>query len=128
MKKVEPVEEKVLFPDGQFSVAHRRWLVREIESGRMTINSAVATYDFKQKDPDRLIRYWMKRYSSEIPLTLPLMSEKDRQKAEALEKRLKELEKQLEYAQMKNVALETLIDVAEDQLKIKIRKKSGPKQ
>lgn len=128
MQKIEPVEEKVTFPDGQFSVAHRRWLVREIESGRMTLNVAIATFDFKSKDPDSLIRYWIKRYSSEIPLTLPVMSEKDKQKTEALEKRLKQLEKQLEDAQMKNIALETLIDVAEDQLKIKIRKKSGPKQ
>lgn len=128
MKKVEPVEEKDRAYVEDFSVAHRRWLVREIESGRMTINSAIATFNFTNKDPDRLIRTWIKRYSSEIPLTLPVMTEKEKQKAEALEKRLKELEKQLEYAQMKNVALETLIDVAEDQLKIKIRKKSGPKQ
>ena len=56
------------------------------------------------------------------------MSEKERQKLEALQKQVKELEKQLENAQMKKVALETMIDVAEEQLKIKIRKKSGPKQ
>ena len=56
------------------------------------------------------------------------MSEKERQKIEALQKQLKLLEKQLEDTQMKNVALETMIDVAEEQLKIKIRKKSGPKQ
>jgi len=34
----------------------------------------------------------------------------------------------LEDAQMKNIALETLIDLAEESLKIKIRKKDGPKQ
>jgi hypothetical protein len=28
---------------------------------------------------------------------------------------------------MKNIALETMIDIAEEQLKITIRKKSGPK-
>ena len=39
-----------------------------------------------------------------------------------------ELQKQLEDAQMKNIALETMIDIAEEQLKITIRKKSGPKQ
>ena len=56
------------------------------------------------------------------------MTEKERQKLEILQKQVKALEKQLEDAQMKNVALETLIDVAEEELKIQIRKKAGPKQ
>jgi uncharacterized membrane-anchored protein len=56
------------------------------------------------------------------------MTEKERQKLEAVQKQLKQMEKHLEDAQMKNIALETMIDVAEEQLKISIRKKSGPKQ
>jgi hypothetical protein len=70
----------------------------------------------------------MKDYSSDLPLTLPVMTEKERAKLDAAHKRMKELEKQLEDAQMKNIALETMIDIAEEQLKISIRKKSGPKQ
>ena len=38
------------------------------------------------------------------------------------------LKKQLEEAQLKIAALNTLIDVAEEQLKINIRKKPGAKQ
>ena len=53
---------------------------------------------------------------------------KRKAKLDAAHKRLKELEKQLEHAQMKNIALETMIDIAEEQLRISIRKKSGPKQ
>jgi hypothetical protein len=56
------------------------------------------------------------------------MTEKEKQKLEQLQKRLKELEKQLEDAQMKNLGLETMIDIAEEKLRISIRKKSGPKQ
>ena len=56
------------------------------------------------------------------------MTEKERQKVKALQKRARELEKNLEDAQMKNAALETMIDVAEEHLKITIRKKYGPKQ
>jgi hypothetical protein len=130
MDNVKPKEQKEEFPkgEGQNQTAFRRWLVREIQSGRMSINEAVEKFDFKSTSPVSLIRSWIERYSSEVVLTLPVMSEKERQKVEALQKQLKLLEKQLEDAQMKNVALETLIDVAEDQLKIKIRKKSGPKQ
>ncbi len=56
------------------------------------------------------------------------MSEQEKQELEALHKRVKELENHLEHAKMKNVALETLIDVAEEKLRVSIRKKSGPKQ
>ncbi|HEY2726184.1 MAG TPA: hypothetical protein VGI61_03350 [Parafilimonas sp.] len=56
------------------------------------------------------------------------MTEKERQKLEALQKQVKALEQRLEDAQMKNIALETLIDVAEEQLKIQVRKKAGPRQ
>jgi hypothetical protein len=121
---------KELFPVGenQHQVAFRRWLVREIVSGRMTQKDAIDRFEFNQKNPHALLFRWMERYKPSIPVTLPVMSEKERQKLEILQKQVKELEKQLENAQMKNVALETMIDVAEEQLKIKIRKKSGPKQ
>lgn len=122
--------QKEQFPrgDDQNKEAFRRWLVREILSGRMTRREAMDRFDFCVKDSRTLLKDWIKRYSPAIPVTLPLMTEKERQKLEALQKQIKALEQQLENAQMKNVALETMIDVAEEQLKIKIRKKSGPKQ
>lgn len=110
------------------SQAEKRWLVREIESGRMTIGEAKERINFYSKDPDALIRLWQKKYAPEISFTLPLMTEKEKQKLKAAHQRIKALEKQLEDTQFKNIALETMIDLAEDQLKIVIRKKSGPKQ
>ena len=41
---------------------------------------------------------------------------------------VKALQEQLAYANLKIAALNTLIDVAEEQLKINIRKKPGAKQ
>lgn len=110
------------------SLATKRWLVRELENGRMTMERAMEIVAPHSKNPYALIHYWRKKYAPEIALTLPIMTEKERQKIEAVQKRAKELERQLEHAQMKNIALETMIDVAEEQLKIAIRKKSGPKQ
>jgi hypothetical protein len=46
----------------------------------------------------------------------------------ASEKRVKELEEQLRLSKLKVELLETMIDIAEDQLKIDIRKKSGSQQ
>ena len=109
-------------------LATKRWIVRELENGRMTMEKAMEIVAPHSKDPYALIYYWRKKYAPEIALTLPVMTEKERQRLEAVQKRVKELERQLEAAQMKNIALETMIDVAEEQLKVSIRKKSGPKQ
>jgi hypothetical protein len=110
------------------SKAEKRWIVRELQSGRMSLSEAYELVKSFSKDPRSLIYYWQKHYSSEIDFTLPIMTEKEKAKLDAAHKRMKELEKQIEHAQMKNIALETMIDIAEEQLKIVIRKKSGPKQ
>src|SRR5688572_13781303 len=111
-----------------FSKVEKRWIAREVQSGRMTIGEAKEHLVARSKNPEALIRNWIRDYSSDLDFTFPVMTEKEKAKLEAAHKRLKELEKQLEDAQMKNIALETMIDLAEDQLKISIRKKSGPKQ
>ena len=74
------------------------------------------------------MKKWQERYSDELHVSLSFMSSKEKADNKALEKRIKELEKQLEHAQMKNIALNTLIDVAETEFKIPIRKKPGSKQ
>ena len=47
---------------------------------------------------------------------------------EQLKARIKELEKQLENANLKSELLTIMIDIAEEELKIPIRKKYGPQQ
>ena len=130
MKKVKSEKEKENFPKitGEFPIAHRRWLVREIELGRLSMKMAVEQFNFHSKNPIALLRNWRRRYAPQIAVTLPVMTEKEKQKLELLRKRVNELETQLESAQMKNIALETLIDVAEEQLKVPIRTKAGPRQ
>jgi hypothetical protein len=113
---------------GTYEVAFRRWLVRELEEDRMTVSEAIDRFNFNPANGRFLIREWRKKYAPEMVLSLPLMAEKERQKVADLQKRLQQAEQQLEHAQMKNIALETLIDVAEDKLKISIRKKPGAKQ
>lgn len=102
--------------------------MRELEAGRMSMSEACALISNASKSPPSMIYYWQKKYAPGIAITLPVMTEKERQKLQAAQKRMKILEKQLEDAQMKNIALETMIDIAEDELKISIRKKSGPEQ
>ena len=47
---------------------------------------------------------------------------------ESLEAQLRELQSELDREKLKNLALNTMIDVAEEELRINIRKKAGAKQ
>ena len=119
------IQEKVDL--SKYETSFRRWLVCEIESGQMSWQEARSRFNLPHRF-DKVYKEWQKRYSDQIILTLPLMKAVDRTNNQELEKRVRELEKQLELAQMKVLALNTVIDIAEKSYKLEIRKKSGPKQ
>ena len=120
------IQERVDF--SKYETSFRRWLVCEIESGRMSLQEAKFRFKLPYHFDGLYRKQWLQKYSDEIILTLPLMSAKERTDIQALEQRIKELEKQLDYAQMKIVAMNTVIDIAEKSYKLEIRKKYGPKQ
>ena len=124
------VSESFEKTDEKFSyeVPFRKWLVREIEEQRMSVSQAVERFNFNPKKGFDLIRYWREKYACEMVLSLPDMTAEEKQQLALLQKQNKALEKQLEDAMMKNIALDLLIDVAEEKLKISIRKKPGAKQ
>lgn len=62
-----------------------------------------------------------------IPLSL-MPKKKESQEIEDLKKQIKQLKKDLAFSEMKVDALDTMIILAEKQLQIPIRKKSGAKQ
>lgn len=111
-----------------YEVPFRRWLVREIEAGHLSVAEAIERFNFHPVSGSSLIRTWRKRYPSVVDLHLPPMTQAERQQMEALQKQVRQLEKQLDDARMKAIALDTLIDVAEEKLKVEIRKKAGTKQ
>lgn len=111
-----------------YEVAFRRWLVREIEEERITIPEAINRFNFNPNNGRQLISEWRKRYAPSMFVPLRSMTEKEKQEMAALQKQVKAMEKQLEDAKMRNIALNMLIDVAEEKLKINIRKKPGAKQ
>lgn len=112
----------------RYEIAFRRWLVMEIEEKRLTIGDAMERFNFSPKSGSALINNWRLKYAPEMVLSLPSMNEAEKQKLSALQQKTKELEKQLEDAKMRNIALNLLIYVAEEKLKISIRKKPGAKQ
>jgi len=111
----------------QYETSFRRWLVSEIELGRMSVHQArekfKLPYHFEQ-----IFKRWQLKYSSTIHLSLRAMTAEELTDFNKLQERIKELEQQLEAAQIKNVLTESMIDIAEKQMKLDIRKKFGPKQ
>ena len=103
-------------------------------------DSGMSIYAFAKKhgiDRGTFLR-WTKTHESE-KVSLPLQSEsgeddmanrgKDSYKDEnaQLKKRIKELEKALEFSRLETLARDMMIDKAEDYYDISIRKKSGAK-
>lgn len=117
--KITPKEEL-----HKYEESFKRWLSYEIHSGRMTIKQAVQELKINQY----VVYNILKKYLPQVDISLPIMTEAEKKKLEKLQQRIKELEKQLEDAQIKNITLETLVDVVEKDLKIPIRKKPGAKQ
>ena len=108
----------------RFPVSFKRWLAREVESGKFSIKEAIELFSVKRTT----LFQWISSYSLGKEVSLAIMTPEEKQEKALLQKRIKELEKALDYAKLKNIAVETMIDIAEKQFKISIRKKAGPKQ
>jgi transposase-like protein len=109
-----------------YSNLQKRTIVTAIEQGRLTIKEAKTAYNIKDEG---LIRKWIKQYQSEkVEICIENTSSMAKEKSSLKDLEKEALQKALQEAEFKIKALNTLIDVAEDQLKIDIRKKSGAKQ
>lgn len=69
-----------------------------------------------------------KRYSTSSMNSSPKKSTEDQQSIEALQQKIATLEKQLEWEKLRSEALDTMINIAEKDLNIPIRKKPGAQQ
>lgn len=108
----------------------KRKIAMEYLSGRFSYAVAAEEYGLKDKAVVREFVRWYRRNNelSEVNESIS-MSKKAKLASNpidtSMEKRIKELEEQLRLSQLKVELLETMIDIAEDQLHIDIRKKSG---
>lgn len=81
------------------------------------------------------ITNWMRKFDLQAPsgqqIELQHAMAKQKEKTlyeKELEAKVQKLESQLEYEQFRTLALNTMIDIAERDLKISIRKKAGAKR
>lgn len=110
-----------------YDITYKRYIVKQYRDGDRSM-AQVAMDNGLTKDR---VKEWVKQFSSEIAETEQIvspMTEQENQDFDSLRKRLESLEKSLQYEQMKNFALETMIDLAKEELGVDIRKNSGARQ
>lgn len=107
-------------------------VVQEYLETNLSQESLKKKYGIRGKN---CINYWMQKFSLKKPtqqqlnIQLAMSKEVEKTKYELeLETKVRELEKSLDYERLKTLALNTMIDIAERDLKISIRKKHGTKQ
>jgi transposase len=102
------------------------------------LNTDVSQRELMQKfniGGTNTIKKWMRKFDLQTPSqeqielqrTMAKQMEKTVYERE-LEAKIKKLEQQLDHEQLRTLALNTMIDIAERDLKISIRKKAGAKR
>ena len=110
-----------------YDISYKRMIVQEFQ----TTNLSYRQFGKQHNITESLVRYWVSKFSSDITGEIPtplILTEQESQDLEVLKKQNDELAKKLSYAQMKITGLEVMIDIAEKDLNIEIRKKPGTKQ
>jgi len=126
MKKYGSAHYREYCRKKHFTNLQKRTVVCAIEQGRMSIPEALAAYKIKSS---KTIREWLQQYQSEkVEICVETEPPMGKKKKVGTTSQTAALQKALQEAELKIKALNTLIDVAEEQLKIDIRKKSGARQ
>jgi transposase-like protein len=120
---------------GEFSLAERNQIVQEYLSSGHKKREIWKKYTGQAEEHGQILR-WMRQLGyAAMPEKRNLVSMKKIQPSNEasieniqLKRKIRELEKALETANLKSYALSTMIDIAEKELKISIRKKSNTKQ
>jgi transposase len=102
----------------------KREVVREVKTGLISKAEAKRKYGIRGCG---CINKWIRKFDDNISDNRNAMDYTKSDKA-ALIKRIKELERQLEDEQIRSLGYSKMIDIAEGQLKISIRKKPDTKQ
>ena len=127
LRKTAPIEiaEKCKRVLREYDDSLKRRVVEAVIQEGMTVYKASKFYNI----PKATVGRWTKILSSEVVVSHKIITvtPEEEREVEALKKEKELMAKALQEAQLKISSLETLINVAEKNLKIDIRKKSGSK-
>jgi transposase len=125
-KTIKKKSSRKGIPIGRHDVKQRRLIGMEVGSGAISSSLAALKYNI----PQRTVSHWSKLYSTQIALkaATPFMTEQEKELLTRLQAENEAMKKALSENQLKIISLETMIDIAEKELEIDIRKKPGTKQ
>lgn len=106
-----------------YTLAFKLSVVEEVEKGISTYKQAQRKYGIQGRST---VLVWLRKLGN-LDWSLPKTKEMS-SKEKTPEQRIKELEAALEQEKQKNLLLTTVIDIAEKQYGLAIRKKPSPKQ
>jgi len=110
----------------KYDIAFKRHAARQYLDTDQSLAQVAEQYGVTKQH----ISQWAKQFSSELAveqITVP-MTEQEEKDYKLLKKQNEALKEKLEYEQMRNFALETMVDLAKSELGIDLRKNSGAKQ
>ena len=110
----------------KYDISFKRKIAKEYIEGNQSTTQLAQYYNV----PHQSISRWAKQFCSELApeTTIISMTEQEQKDYELLKQQNDSLKRKLEFEQMKNFALETMIDLAQQELGIDVRKNSGAKQ
>lgn len=110
-----------------YSEVFKRGVVKDIEAGFLNKDEARRKYKISGKTT---VLGWCRKYGelTSLGVNLRTVNNKKGKELDVLKARIRELEKGLSNSNLKVELLEKIIDLAEREYKIPIRKKSGAKQ
>ncbi len=117
-----------------YSMSFKLQVVQEIERGELGINAATRKYGIQG---NATVVSWLRKFGNfdwenQTPSNMPKTQEQKllelEQKVKLLEKQKAFLEKQVETADKKAIIFDMMIDLAEKEFNIPIRKKCSPEQ
>ena len=115
-----------------YSFCFKQQVVREVESGELSIKGALRKYGIQSHGT---VLNWIRKFGTfdrelQVKYSMEKSPEQKLMELEAkvrlLEKQKQSLEKQLKFQQDKAIMFDMIIDIAEKELNIPIKKKSVP--
>ena len=111
----------------RYSLGFKQKVVSEIEKGELTLGDAQKIYDIRGSDT---IQNWIRKLGKNHLLNKVVRIEMkdEKEKIKDLEKQVQELESALAQSHVKNIALESLIECAEEYYQADFKKNFGGKE
>ena len=122
MKKTD--EQRKRRSQRDYSLAFKLNVVQEVEKGELTYKQAQRAYGIQGRST---VLVWLRKYGT-LDWSFSKQNSLKHTKEKTPEQRIKELEAALEAEKIKSKLFSTMIEIAEKQYGLSIRKKYFPKQ